>query len=289
MVIFGCILIYSHNMNPFQNQFFERDPALSYFQTTGDEVTTDMLYEITLSISFFLLIFVAAFSKKAPKFKFYLFKNSTNHELLTKRLNFMVLFFLGFGCAVFSGESVNTILKNVVGRPRPAAFYMCNYKGYADAVNSGDYTTYDSLTTANAEGFVSNCYGTYNDAWSSFPSGHASMSAISMTYCTLLLRNFLEIEDNIYLGFKNMVAFSPMVLAAWICVTRLIDRKHHPDDIIGGFLIGSVSAILAYWTVHDIMMRCINYSDDEDELIIDKVRNSNPGNFNSNAMHNEGM
>lgn len=291
-VIFGCLLIYSHQMSSFQNQFFERDPALSYYQTSGEEVTTSMLYEITMSVSLFLLLVVSTFSLKAPKFKYYFFKGRTNHDEVVKRLNFLVLFFMGLCCAIFTGESANTIVKNVVGRPRPSAFYLCNYKGYADAVDSGDYTTYDSLTTTNAEGHVSNCYGAYSDAWASFPSGHASMAAITMTFCTLLLRNFLEVEDNIYLGFKNMVAFSPMVLAAWICVTRLVDRRHHPDDVIGGFLIGAVSAVLAYWTVHDIMMRCINYEGEEEEegLIIDKIRNSNPGNFNSKSgMHGQDM
>ena len=287
-IIFGCILIYAHRMDSFQNQFFERDPALSYYQTSGDEVTTSMLYEITLSISFSLLIIVAIFSRKAPLFKYYFLKHRTNHEEVVQRLNFLLLFFMGLCCAIFSGESANTIIKNVVGRPRPAAFYMCNYKGYADAVLSGDYSTYDSLTTTNAEGHVSNCYGAYSDAWASFPSGHASMSGITMTYCTLLLRNFLEVEDNNYLGFKNMVAFSPMVLAAWICVTRLIDRKHHPDDVMAGFIIGTIAAILAYWTVHEMMLRCINYTVDEDDLIIDKIRNSNPSNFDSsNVLHNQ--
>ena len=241
IIIYGC----SGLINSFQNQFFERDPALSYYDKNGDQVPGNMLSYITYPISFGMVVIFSLVSTRYDGMEF---------DYLMKKFIVCFLFTLGLGSAIVANQSVTTIIKRVVGRPRPAAFYMCNYKGYHDAVDSGDYSTYNSLTTANAEGFVSNCYGSYVDAFQSFPSGHASQAFVTLLFATLLLRSLLQVSERNFFSLANMAAFGPVVIASWISLTRITDNKHHADDVIAGVIIGSVCALLAYWTVDDWLM-----------------------------------
>ena len=131
---------------------------------------------------------------------------------------------------------------------------MSSYKGYADAVSSGNYTSYLSQTTTNAIGSYSDCLDTANlsDSISSFPSGHSSLSFAGMTFATLVLLKMFRVSDFGTLG--GMLCFSPLVLASYIAITRVQDYKHHEDDIMAGFIIGTASAvIIGYEYVHYIM------------------------------------
>lgn len=232
-------------------QFFERDPALSYY-FNGDQVPSHMLHLITYPISYGIVVVFSVLSRKfdTTDFKF-LDWFGCSSSVIPKKIFILVTFAIGLSCAILTTQSVTIIMKKIVGRPRPSAFYLCNYKGYADAVDSGNFTLYNSLTVTNAVGNVSNCYGSPDDAFSSFPSGHSSESFCCMVFTTLLLRSLLEISERNFMSAANLVAFAPIVISAWICVTRVVDNKHHVDDVIAGVIIGTVCSVLAYLTVDE--------------------------------------
>jgi phosphatidate phosphatase len=139
---------------------------------------------------------------------------------------------------------VTNILKLTIARPRPVFFYLCNYKGYYDAVHSGNYTAYYAATNPDKIGDYNDCLNFTNDSVASFPSGHASFSFTCMTFTVMVLQDMLKIKNGFTLW--GMLTYSPLIVSAWIAVTRVHDFKHHEDDILAGAIIGAVCALLGF-------------------------------------------
>jgi undecaprenyl-diphosphatase len=110
--------------------------------------------------------------------------------------------------AVFGGVVLNNLLKFIFERPRP------------------DFVTH--LTRVFT---------------ASFPSGHATLSAITyLTIGALLARTYPTFEIGLY--FMSLATF----LTVLIGVSRIYLGVHYPTDILGGWCIGAAWAI-ACWTL----------------------------------------
>ncbi len=105
--------------------------------------------------------------------------------------------------AVFGGIALNNLLKFVFARPRP------------------DFVTHLARVFT-----------------SSFPSGHATLSAITyLTIGALLARTYPTITMNLY--FMSLA----VILTVLIGVSRIYLGVHYPTDILGGWCIGAAWAI----------------------------------------------
>lgn len=62
----------------------------------------------------------------------------------------------------------------------------------------------------------------------------------------------LDLKNIFTIG--GMLSYGPLIISTWIAISRVKDTKHHEYDIIGGAIIGSVCAILAY----NNMLKCID-------------------------------
>jgi undecaprenyl-diphosphatase len=110
--------------------------------------------------------------------------------------------------AVFGGIALNDLLKFSFARPRP------------------DFVTH-----------LARVFTT------SFPSGHATLSAITyLTIGALLARTYPSFAISLY--FMSLAAF----LTAFIGVSRIYLGVHYPTDILGGWCIGAAWAI-ACWVL----------------------------------------
>lgn len=154
-----------------------------------------------------------------------------------------------------------------MSRPRPEFYYLCNYKGYADAVDSGNYTLYNSITKVNAPEDYANCYDQQmvSEATSSWPSGHSSMSFCSLLVTSIVIREMLNIK-NVFTLY-GMISFSPLIISLWIAVSRCLDNKHHEDDVLAGAIIGCTVTLIVYDSVQMIIKKVninltINYNSD---------------------------
>ncbi|KAF4041326.1 PAP2 superfamily [Phytophthora infestans] len=149
-----------------------------------------------------------------------------------------------FLLSLFQSMALATFLtqftKNITGRFRPSFYDMCKWNH--DVVWDG---VTNLCTDAAGE----------KEGRKSFPSGHASFAWASMLVLTLYLlgRSRLNCENRsnstLRGGKKSLMLFiccSPVVLAAWISITRCIDNWHHYSDILAGSVIGAVSAIFAF-------------------------------------------
>lgn len=140
--------------------------------------------------------------------------------------------------ALLSTGCSTEIIKVIVSRPRPSFYYLCNYKGYSNAVNSGNYTLYNELITINAIGNYDYCYNNneVNNSISSFVSGHTSISFCSMLFTTFIVQKMFNIKNSFTL--LGMFSYGFLIISAWIEITRIQDMRHHEDDIIGGVIVG---------------------------------------------------
>lgn len=136
------------------------------------------------------------------------------------------------------------------GRPRPDTISRCQ----PDLVRAEAAFT----TTAVALFDISICTQPdkkiLNDAFRSFPSGHSSMTFGGLTYLTLYLAGrmslFVPFSKHGRHIYSFIIAFAPMVVAAWVAVTRISDFRHKLSDVIAGTLLGLIGGVISYRFYH---------------------------------------
>jgi membrane-associated phospholipid phosphatase len=148
------------------------------------------------------------------------------------------------------------ILKMVVSRPRPQFYFICNYAGYADAVNSGNYTDYFNNVMVGNIGSYDKCLNqnAIDEATVSWPSGHSSMSFAGMTVIVMIVRTMFNIK-NVF-SVVGMITFGPYIVSSWIATSRVLDNKHHEDDIMAGAVIGVVCTLISFHTLNIVLLKC---------------------------------
>jgi membrane-associated phospholipid phosphatase len=87
------------------------------------------------------------------------------------------------------------------------------------------------------------------DGRKAFPSGHASLSFASLLYTSLYLSAVLKIYNRPEWRPTSLLSvaltLAPVVLAAFIALSRVIDFRHSAYDIFWGSFLGSV---IAWWS-----------------------------------------
>lgn len=262
-------------------QFFERDPSLSYYNVNDyDTCDNSCLIGCSLGISLTINLVTSLFYFDSVKCnRFYDDKKEKESNYLScsggsgkKSLAWETwgAHQLGLGYAILSTVIATNILKVTVARPRPSFFYLCNYKGYYNAIHSGDYTAYYASTNPNNIGDYSSCLNFHVDLIASFPSGHASLSFACMTFSVLMLQKMWKISNGFTLW--GMLTYSPLIVSAWIAVSRVHDFRHHEDEILAGAIIGVVCSLLAWrFTINSIAQLQESFSTADDDNDDDKA------------------
>lgn len=80
----------------------------------------------------------------------------------------------------------------------------------------------------------------------SFPSGHASTSFAGLGFAALFLAGQLSIFDGAAWAWKLTLSFCPLVLAAFVAISRVLDFRHHCIDVVVGGFLGLVVTIIVY-------------------------------------------
>jgi len=80
-----------------------------------------------------------------------------------------------------------------------------------------------------------------------FPSGHAATAFAGWGYFVLYLHGKLKpfVGGGGYL-WKTLCMISPIAFAVWVSMTRVIDFRHFPYQIIVGGIIGALASLIAY-------------------------------------------
>ncbi|KAL4784827.1 phosphatidic acid phosphatase type 2/haloperoxidase [Aspergillus varians] len=132
---------------------------------------------------------------------------------------------------------ITQALKNACGKPRPDIIDRCQPReGSADAVPYG--LSDSSICTGDP--FL------LKDGFRSWPSGHSSSSFAGLFYLSLWIGGKLHIMDNKGEVWKMFLVMFPCLGATLIAVSRIMDARHHPFDVITGSLLGIICASISY-------------------------------------------
>jgi len=133
-----------------------------------------------------------------------------------------------------TGSTVVTvdIIKRYCGYWRPYFFDECHY-------DAGGCTKKDG------------------DIYRSFPSGHASTSAVTLVHTSLCLlgaarcgRPQPRLRGKVDVGnLTLLLCLGPAFLALWIAATRVKENDHWPADVVAGTAIGATFAATFYFRV----------------------------------------
>ena len=148
--------------------------------------------------------------------------------------------------AVSITNVATNVFKSYVGRPRPDIMGRCG----------GDPQEGPCPSGASESDILSE--------YKSWPSGHSSTAFSGCFYLALFLIYYPKKKTVIV----DFIAGCVVLYSFYVGGTRIIEFRHHPDDVIGGFFVGF---LFSYFVFKGIQERIFNYDpyvQNESELLI---------------------
>ncbi|XP_015211280.1 phospholipid phosphatase 3 isoform X2 [Lepisosteus oculatus] len=143
-----------------------------------------------------------------------------------------------FGCAV--SQSFTDIAKVSVGRMRPHFLAVCEPDFSRINCSDGYITDY----------FCKGEESRVQEARKSFFSGHASFSMYTMLYLAFYLQSRFTWRGARLL--RPLLQFTLIMMAFYTGLSRVSDHKHHPTDVLAGFVQGALVAYCIVFYVSDL-------------------------------------
>lgn len=137
-----------------------------------------------------------------------------------------------FGCCV--GQSLTNMAKLSVGRLRPNFLFVCNITYESIGCTPGSYVSQVDCRQPNEK--------MVEEARKSFFSGHASFAMYTMLYLAFYLQARLSWRGARLL--RPLIQFLLVMIAIYTGLSRISDYRHHPTDVLTGFIQGGLTA---YW------------------------------------------
>eukprot|EP01083_Nonionella_stella_P134383 408946_1 len=218
LVIFAAAALVDSVVTPRMQLVTNGDPRLSY-PFVGSTVPTWLL------ILLIVVVPLTGFSV------IYALDHRTNNRARDNFVMSMSYVWQAISTTFF----ITSVLKAVVGQPRPNFFAMCEWD-------------------ADAEKCTAESFYRRHEARRSFPSGHASLSFASLGFVSLFLLyrlveldgrpRFLDGSQRQWILPKVLLSFSPIFLAFFVSISRIFDHYHSASDVTAGAVLGlSIAAI----------------------------------------------
>ncbi|XP_028788414.1 lipid phosphate phosphatase 2-like [Neltuma alba] len=129
---------------------------------------------------------------------------------------------------------ITDLVKVAVGRPRPSFFWRCFPDGKA---------VFDAITNDVV------CHGDekiIKEGYKSFPSGHTSWAFAGLGFFAWYLSGKVRVLDRRGHIGKLCLLLLPLLLAAFVGVSRVDDYRHHWQDVFAGGLLGIIVSSTCY-------------------------------------------
>jgi len=156
-------------------------------------------------------------------------------RFVVEMVHVIAIFIFGAGCSQLATDCG----KYSIGRLRPHFIDMCQPKDLETLCSSGRAVLHQYITNYTCTG--TDLHG-IKDSRLSFPSGHSSFSAYTMLYLALYLQSRMTWSGSYML--RPLLQTGALMLAWLTGLSRVSDYKHHWSDVLSGFLIGSIAALL---------------------------------------------
>lgn len=142
-----------------------------------------------------------------------------------KRVEYIMAAVGGFSMAIGLSEGATVLLKLWIQRRRPNFYSLCAFD--------------TSLKKCTAE------LKFLREANYSFPSGHSSLSSCGMTF---IVWYFLGNQINQRPFANAMIVLIPFSWTLFVAGSRIVDKWHHPSDVLAGLSLGFTTCTIAYHT-----------------------------------------
>ncbi|RPA89585.1 PAP2-domain-containing protein [Choiromyces venosus 120613-1] len=144
---------------------------------------------------------------------------------------------LGLGLSAAAAIVITGALKNTTGKPRPDLIARCKPTEGASNIPVFGLANYTICTGDKT---------LLKDGFKSWPSGHSSIAFAGLGYLSLFLAGKLHVFDTRGEVWKTMLVLIPLLAASLIAVSRIMDARHHPFDVITSSIMGFFVAYVAY-------------------------------------------
>ncbi|KAG8987421.1 hypothetical protein FRB90_003352 [Tulasnella sp. 427] len=134
--------------------------------------------------------------------------------------------------------TITNIVKITAGRPRPDLIARCQPS--ANAANA------PLFGLANASICTQTDIGILRDGFRSFFSGHSSLSFAGLGFLFWYLAGKVHLFDMRGHAGKAWIAVVPLMGATLVAISRTMDYRHHPVDVLVGSVVGLAISHYAY-------------------------------------------
>uniref|UniRef100_A0A4W5MP73 Phospholipid phosphatase 3 n=1 Tax=Hucho hucho TaxID=62062 RepID=A0A4W5MP73_9TELE len=227
------LIIETSTIQPYQRGFYCSDESIRYPYKNGDTISDAVLCAAGILIAILSIVIGECYRIHHLREGSKSFIGNPYVSSLYKQVGVFI-----FGCAI--SQSFTDIAKVSVGRMRPHFLDVCNPDWSAINCSLGYITSY---TCKDSESKV-------QEARKSFFSGHASFSMFTMLYLAFYLQSRFTWRGARLL--RPLLQFTLLMMAFYTGLSRVSDHKHHPTDVLAGFVQGALVAYCIVFYVSDL-------------------------------------
>ncbi|XP_019215303.1 phospholipid phosphatase 3 isoform X2 [Oreochromis niloticus] len=227
--LFACEL---KVLSPYRRGFICGDPSITYPYLHREAIPDELLITGGIIITGLTIALGECYRVRFHGVSSKAFVRNLYVSCLYKELGCFL-----FGCCV--GQSLTNMAKLSVGRLRPHFLSVCGIT-YA-SLNCTPGTYIETVTCRQPD------HQLEEEARKSFFSGHASFAMYTMLYLAFYLQARLTWRGARLL--RPVLQFFLVMLAIYTGLTRISDYRHHPSDVLTGYIQG---ALTAYWVAFHI-------------------------------------
>ena len=141
----------------------------------------------------------------------------------------LLVAYVGLALSLLISTQITSLIKPLAGRPRPDFLARCN----------PDPENIKELVCRGNPKLIA-------DGRRSFPSGHTSASFAGLAYAGFFLAGQMAAFDGKGRVYRLLVSLVPFLVASYVGITRIMDYRHHWQDVLAGALLGTGAAYLSY-------------------------------------------
>uniref|UniRef100_A0A3P9JXJ2 Phosphatidic acid phosphatase type 2D n=1 Tax=Oryzias latipes TaxID=8090 RepID=A0A3P9JXJ2_ORYLA len=214
-------------VTPYKRGFFCGDSSITYPYLEKEAIPDTFLIAGGITITGLTIAVGECFRVRFQRVRSRAFVQNHYVSCLYKELGSFL-----FGCCV--SQSLTNMAKLSVGRLRPNFLSVCNITYASISCIPGEYVPDITCKQTNLK--------MVEEARKSFFSGHASFAMYTMLYLSFYLQSRLLWRGARLL--RPLVQFLLVMIAIYTGLSRISDYRHHPTDVLTGFIQG---ALTAYW------------------------------------------
>ncbi|XP_060773576.1 phospholipid phosphatase 3 isoform X2 [Neoarius graeffei] len=232
LVMMPSMVLHKSSIQPYHRGFYCTDDSIRYTYKNST-VPSSVLMAVGVLLPLTSIVIGECFRIHYLKQGSHSFVGNPYISALYRQVGVFI-----FGCAV--SQSFTDIAKVSVGRMRPHFLNVCQ-PDYSQINCSAGYIT-DYVCMGN--------FSKVQEARKSFFSGHASFSMYTMLYLAFYLQSRFTWRGARLL--RPLVQFTLLMMAFYTGLSRVSDHKHHPTDVLAGFVQGALVAYCIVFYVSDL-------------------------------------